>query len=49
VFIVVVAANVVVNAENVLDLQWFPSNFHIHPLQSVDVPQPLETFCHVPS
>ncbi len=26
------AANVVVNVENVLDLQWSPSNLHIHPL-----------------
>ncbi len=42
-----VVANVVVNVENVLDLQWSPSNFHIHPLQSVDAPHPLETLCHV--
>jgi hypothetical protein len=39
--IVVVIANVVVNVENVLDFQWSPSNLHIHPLQSVDVPHPL--------
>jgi hypothetical protein len=38
VFVVVVATNVVVNVENVLDFQWFPSNLHIHPLQIVDVP-----------
>ncbi len=25
---------VVINVENVVDLQWFPSNFHIHPHQS---------------
>jgi hypothetical protein len=36
-FVVIIVANVVVNVENVLDLQWFPSNLHIHPLQSVDV------------
>jgi len=33
--IVIVVANVVVNVENVLDLQWFPSNLHIHPLCEV--------------
>jgi hypothetical protein len=48
-FVIVVAANDVVNVENVLDFQWSPSNLHIHPLQSVDVPHPLETLCHAPS
>ncbi len=42
-FVVVVAVNVVVN---VLDLQWCPPNLHIHPLQSVDAPHPLETLWH---
>jgi hypothetical protein len=42
-----VAANVVVNVGNVVDLQWYPSNLHIHFHQSVDVPHPLETLCHV--
>jgi len=46
--IVVVVANVVVNVENVSNLQWFPSNLHIHPLQSANVPHPLKTLCHVP-
>jgi hypothetical protein len=47
--IVVDTINVVVNVENVLDLQWSPSNPHIHPLQSANDPHPLETLCHVPS
>jgi hypothetical protein len=46
---IVVVANVVANVENVLDLEWSPSNLHIHPLQSVNVLHPLETLCHVPS
>ncbi len=46
--IVVVVTNVAVNDGNVLDLQWFPSNLHIHFHQSVDVPHPLETSCHDP-
>ncbi len=45
---VVVATNVVVNVENVVDLQWSPSNLHIHPNESGDVFHPLETLCHVP-
>jgi hypothetical protein len=49
VFIVVVAANVVVNVENVSGLQWFPSNLHIHPLQIAYAFHPLETLYHVPS
>ncbi len=47
--IVVVATNVVVNVVNVLDLQWSPSNLHIHPLQSANDPHLLETLCHVNS
>jgi hypothetical protein len=47
--IVVVVANVIVNVENVSNLQWFPSNLHIHPLQSADVLHPLENLYHVPS
>jgi len=31
-----------------MDLQWFPSNLHIHLHQSVNVLHPLETLCHVP-
>jgi hypothetical protein len=46
--VVVVTTNVVVNVVNVLDLHWSPSNLHIHPLQSADIPHPLETLCHVP-
>ncbi len=46
---VVIVAIVVVNAENVVDLQWSPSNFHIHPHQSANVLHLLETLCHVPS
>jgi hypothetical protein len=45
-FAIVVVANVVINVRNVVDFQWYPSN--IHPHQSVDVPHPLETLCHVP-
>jgi hypothetical protein len=51
-FVIVVIANVVVNVVNVVNvlyLQWSPSNLHIHPLQSVDIPHALETLCHVPS
>ncbi len=48
-FSIVDLANVVINVENVSDLQWFPSNLHIHLLQNVDAPHPLETSCHVPS
>jgi hypothetical protein len=48
VYVVVVVANVVVNVENVSNLQWLPSNIHTHPLQSANVPHPLETLCHVP-
>jgi hypothetical protein len=29
-------------------LQWFPSNHHIHPLQSAYGFHLLETLCHVP-
>jgi len=47
--VVVVVAITVVNAENVVDLEWSPSNLHIHPHQSVNVPHLLETLCHVPS
>jgi hypothetical protein len=47
--IVVVVANVVVNVENVSNLQWSPSNLHIHPFQSANVPHPLETLYHVSS
>jgi hypothetical protein len=47
-FVVGVIANVVVNVENVVDLQWFPSNFHIHHHQNVDIPHLLETLYHVP-
>jgi hypothetical protein len=47
-FVVVAITNVVANVENVLDLHWSPSNLHIHPLQSANVPRPLETLCHVP-
>jgi hypothetical protein len=47
--IVIVAVNVVVNVENVLDLKWSPSDLHIHPFRSADVPHTLETLCHVPS
>jgi hypothetical protein len=39
----VVAANDVVNVENVVDFQWFPSSFHICPHPSADVLHPLET------
>jgi hypothetical protein len=46
-FVVFVVINVTINVENVLDLQWSPSNFHIHPLQSANVPHPLETLCDV--
>jgi len=49
VFGVVVTTNVVINIENVVDLQWSPSNLHIHPNQSANVPHLLETLCHVPS
>jgi hypothetical protein len=45
---VVIVAIVVGNVENVMDLQWFPSNLHIHPHQSANVPHLLETLCHVP-
>jgi hypothetical protein len=45
----VVVANDVVNDGNVVDLQWFPSNFHIHHHQSANVLHPLKTLCHVPS
>jgi hypothetical protein len=45
-FVVVITANVV---ENVLDLQWSPSNLHIHPLQNANAPHPLKLICHVPS
>jgi hypothetical protein len=48
-FGVVVTTNVVINVENVVDLQWSPSNLHIHPHQSADVPHPLETLCHLHS
>jgi hypothetical protein len=41
--VVVATTTVVVNVENVLDLQWSPSNLHTHPLQSANVPHPLET------
>jgi hypothetical protein len=34
-----IVVGVVVNVVNVLDLQWSPSNIHIHPLQSADVPE----------
>jgi len=46
--VVVIIANDVVNVVNVLNFQWFASNLHIHPFQSVDVPHLLETLCHVP-
>jgi hypothetical protein len=45
---VVVVAITIVNVENVVDLEWSPSNLCIHPHQSANVPQPLETLCHVP-
>jgi hypothetical protein len=48
VVVVVVVANDVENAGNVVDFQWCPSNLHIRPLLSVDDPYPLETLCHVP-
>jgi hypothetical protein len=49
VFVIVVVTNVDVNVENVVDLQWPPSNLHVHPHESEDDPHPLETLCHVPS
>jgi hypothetical protein len=48
VFVIVVVTNVVLNATNVVDLQWSPSNFHIHLHQSADVLHPLKTLCHAP-
>jgi hypothetical protein len=48
VFVVVVANDVVI-VGNVVDLQWSPSNLHIHHRQSADAPHPLESLCHVPS
>jgi hypothetical protein len=45
--VVVVATNDVLNFGNVVDFQGFPSNLHMHPHQSVDVPHPLKTLCHV--
>ncbi len=42
VIVVVVVVNVVINAENVVDFQWCPSNLHICPHPFVDTPQPLE-------
>jgi hypothetical protein len=45
---IVAIVNVAINVENVSNLQWFPSNLHIHLLQSVDDLHPLETLCHVP-
>jgi hypothetical protein len=48
VFVVVVAvavavavANVVLNAKNVMDFQWCPSNLHICPHPSIDTPHLL--------
>jgi hypothetical protein len=46
---IVVVANVVQNATNVVGLQWSPSNLHIHPLQNANVLHPLETLYQVPS
>jgi hypothetical protein len=40
-FAIVIIANVVPNVANVMDLQWSPSNLHIH--QSANVIHPLET------
>jgi hypothetical protein len=37
-FVVVTIANVVVNAQNVMDFQWSPSNLPIYPHQSANVP-----------
>jgi hypothetical protein len=46
---IVVAANDVVNAGNVVDFQWCPFNLHICPHPSANVFHLLETLCHVPS
>jgi len=46
--VIVVVANVVANVVNVLDLQWSPSNLHMHPRKSANALHPLETLCHVP-
>jgi hypothetical protein len=46
VFVVVAIVNAIENAENVVDLQWFPSNLIC--IQSANVPHLLETLCHVP-
>ncbi len=40
---IVVTANVVPNAANVVDLWWSPSSLHTHLHQSVDVLHLLET------
>jgi len=37
------------NAADVVDLQWSPSNLHIHLHQNVNALHPLETLCHDPS
>jgi hypothetical protein len=52
VVIVIVIANNVVNVGNVgnvVNLQWSPSNLHIHHHQNANVVHPLEALCHVPS
>ncbi len=38
----------IVTTINVVDLQWSPSNLHIHLHQSANALHPLETLCHVP-
>ncbi len=48
VFAIVVIANDVVNAKNVVTFQWFPSKLHLCPHPSANVLHLLETLCHVP-
>ncbi len=47
-YLVDLPMSTIVITTNVVNLQWSPSNLHIHLHQSVDVFHPLKTLCHVP-
>ncbi len=49
VVVVVATTNAIVNARDVVDFLWCPSNLHLCPHPYVDTPQPLETLYHGPS